>query len=573
MKRLLKTLTLAAIVGAAFTLQTSCGPDPVADDPELLVSTDLVGFGAEAGDRTIHIKTNVRWTISGAEALDWLTVTPSSGEGTGTIPVKVAVTANPLSQPRSATLTVTAGALTETVNVTQGYADVLDVENARIEDIPAEGATVEVKLKTSDAPTVAIGKDWITADGTGTPSGDYNTVLKFKVDPAISPIAREGTITFSVGEIEKSVTLVQSGVALTIPADAAGMDDDAVAMAAKMGLGWNFGNTMEPPGGEGSWGRTVSKRWVETVADAGFKSIRLPCAWDSHIIDRDTYEIDPAWLDRVAQVVTWCLEEDLYVMVNIHWDGGWLEEHPYYADQEAVNRQQKALWEQIAVRMRDFDQKLIFAGTNEVHHGYDAPRPENIEVQESFNQTFVDAVRSTGGKNAYRNLVVQGYNTNIDYTVQYMTMPDDNATGRLMTEVHYYDPYEFTIANDSNTKLVWGNRPEAPIPGPDSRKANWGDENFADGQFAKMKTNFVDKGIPVLVGEYGISIRTGLSAQDKADHDASNAYYVGYVTRAMVASGLVPMYWDTVGGGGLFDPATFEPLHPDILAEIMSAKQ
>lgn len=360
------------------------------------------------------------------------------------------------------------------------------------------------------------------------------------------------------------------------PPDATGMDEDAVSMAAKMSPGWNFGNTMEPPSGEGTWGRTVTRQWVAAVAAAGFKSVRLPCAWDSHIVDRATHRIDPDWLDRVAEVVGWCIDEDLYVMLNIHWDGGWLEEHPYYVDQTAVNAKQKALWEQIAVRMRDFDQKLIFAGTNEVHHGYDNPRPENIEVQLSFNQTFVDAVRSTGGRNAYRNLVVQAYNTNIDLAVQWLTMPDDSATGRLMAEVHFYDPYDFTIisSDDAGMKLVWGNLPEAPIPGPDGRKPTWGDEDFADAQFAKMKTNFVDKGIPVIVGEYGGSSRTTaggtpLSARDKADHDASYTYYIGYVTGAMMRAGLVPMYWDTVGGSGLFDPATLAPLHPDILEAIM----
>lgn len=323
------------------------------------------------------------------------------------------------------------------------------------------------------------------------------------------------------------------------PPDDTGMDDDAVSMAAKMGLGWNFGNTLEPPSGEGTWGRTVTRQWVATVAGAGFKSVRLPCAWDSHIVDRTTNRIDPAWLDRVAEVVGWCIDEELYVMLNIHWDGGWLELHPYYAYQTALNAKQRALWEQIATRMRDFDQRLIFAGTNEVHHGYDTPQPENIEVQLSFNQTFVDAVRSTGGRNACRNLVVQAYNTNIDYAVQWLTMPDDSASGRLMAEVHYYDdPWVF-------------------------------DEDFADAQFAKMKANFVDKGIPVIVGEYGGMSR---SEWDEADLDASYAYYIGYVTGAMKRAGLVPMYWDTVGGSGLFDPATLAPLHPDVLEAMMQHK-
>jgi endoglucanase len=239
-----------------------------------------------------------------------------------------------------------------------------------------------------------------------------------------------------------------------------------------------------------------------------------------------------------------------------------------------VNAQLAALWKQIAGRMRDFDQRLLFAGTNEVHHGWSGtPSAENIEVQHSFNQTFVNAVRGTGGRNAYRNLIVQAYSTNIDYAVQYFTLPRDTATGRLMLEVHYYDPWEFTImANDDpGLKLVWGNRAEAPVQGDDPRKPSWGDETFADGQFAKMKTAFVDKGIPVIVGEYSSTFRTGLG-DNQADHDASNVYYMGYVTRAMVANGLVPVYWDNGApgnGSGLFDRQTYETVHADVLDAII----
>lgn len=574
MKRLLLFFILA---GAVATMQATCG-NPSPPTPELSTSTERIVFGGDAGEQTFRIKTNVEWKITDVSSSSWCTVSPTSGEGTGNIPVKIAVTRNPVSEDRNATLTISAGGLTRTVTVTQGYLDVLEVEGTRIENIPPDGATVEVKLKTSNTPEVTIAKDWITADGAGTASGDYNTLLRFRIAATRLPMSREGTITFRVGSIEKIVTLVQTGQSMTIAPDATGMDDNAVAMAARMGLGWNLGNTLEPPGGEGTWNNpAVTRELIGAVASAGFKTIRIPCAWDSHIIDRETFLIDPVWLDRVAEVVGWCLDEGLYAMLNIHWDGGWLENHPYYANQAAVNRQQKALWEQIAVKMRDFDQRLIFAGTNEVHHDYNAPSAEHVAVQLSYNQTFVDAVRSTGGRNAYRNLVVQSYNTNIDYAVQYMEMSRDSAAGRLILEVHYYDPYEFTIipSDDRGLKLVWGNRSGAPVSGNDSRKPTWGDESFADAQFAKMKTGFVDKGIPVIVGEYGSTFRGGLSGRDATDHHASNVYYLGYVTGAMRAAGLVPVYWDngaTSDGSGIFNRNTGAVVHADVLEAMMKHK-
>src|SRR5690606_14500704 len=150
-------------------------------------------------------------------------------------------------------------------------------------------------------------------------------------------------------------------------------------------------------------------------------------------------------LERVKEVVDYCVDNNMYVVLNIHWDGGWLEENPTSSAQAAVNLKQKALWEQIAVYFRDYDEHLIFAGTNEVHADYGTPTNEHITVQLSYNQTFVNAVRSTGGRNAYRNLAVQSYNTNIQQAVNYLVMPQDVATKRLMAEVHYYDPFDFTL--------------------------------------------------------------------------------------------------------------------------------
>ncbi len=574
MKRILFIMSL--VVGLA-SVQASCGGD--AAEPKLSVSTHKLSFTHEVGEQTFIVTTNVGWSISGAEGVAWLNVDPASGKGTGATQVRVTAQLNPDLELRSATLTVTAGELIETIEVTQAYLDVLEVDSALIEGVSPEGGTVEVKIKSSGEPTVSIEGNWITADGTGTPSGDYNIVLKFRLAAFDGYAPRSGSVTLQAGAARNTVVIVQNAPDPGIPADDTGMTDDAVAMAAKMGIGWNIGNTMEPPAGEGTWNNPpVTRELIKMVADAGFKTIRIPCGWDSHIIDRSTHKLNPAWLDRVAEVVGWCLEEDLYVTINIHWDGGWLQDNPFYANQEEINRKMAALWKQIGVRMRDFDQKLIFSGTNEVQVNFGPPTNENLEVQESFNQTFVDAVRSTGGRNAYRNLVVQAYNTNIDNAVERMTMPEDSAERRLFVEVHYYDPYEFTImpGNDPNVKIVWGNRPEAPVEGADRRKANWGDENFADGQFAKMKRAFVDKGIPVIVGEYGGTFRTGLGA-DQADHDASNVYFLGYLTHAMVANGLIPVYWDngaTSGtpdseGSGLFDRRTYKAAHPKVLEAMM----
>jgi endoglucanase len=299
------------------------------------------------------------------------------------------------------------------------------------------------------------------------------------------------------------------------------------------------------------------------VRDAGFKSVRIPVAWAQYANGSDT--IAAFWLDRVAEVVRYARNADLYVVVNIHWDGGWMQ--PTFAAQAAANARITTFWTQIGNRLKDFDDRVMFAGTNEVMVTgvYTAPTAENCSVQNGFNQAFVNAVRATGGNNASRYLVVQSYNTNIDHAVSCnATLPTDSAAGRLMMEVHYYDPFNFTL-NTGSTIWQWGaiaTNPAATDP--------WGGEAHADAQFQKMKLNFVDKGVPVILGEYAASLRT--------EYDPTGIYrnyWNTYITRSAYQHGLVPMYWDNGypanHQSGLFNRAAATQAYPVTIGEIVAA--
>ena len=181
----------------------------------------------------------------------------------------------------------------------------------------------------------------------------------------------------------------------------------AQAVASQINLGWNLGNTLEAICGETAWGNPATNQaLIDAVKAAGFNAIRIPVSWNCHITDGST-TIPAAWMTRVKQVVDMAIAQNMYVIINIHWDGGWLQDHVTFADQPAVNARQDALWTQIANAFKTYDQHLLFAGTNEVHADYGTPTSEHITVQQSYNQTFVNAVRATGGNNASRTLVVQ----------------------------------------------------------------------------------------------------------------------------------------------------------------------
>lgn len=319
------------------------------------------------------------------------------------------------------------------------------------------------------------------------------------------------------------------------------MTSSATDLAAHIKLGWNAGNTLEASGGETAWGNPrITQALMNKVKALGFEAVRLPCAWDQYA-DKKTAKISETWLKRVKEVVQYCMNANLYVLLNIHWDEGWLERHVDAASKDAVVPKQKAFWEQIATTLRDFDQRLMFASANEP----DANSAAQADILLAYHQTFVDAVRSTGGKNAYRTLVVQAPNTNIDEAVSlWKKMPTDTASNRMMLEVHFYSPFQFALLESDQSwgKMFyyWGKGHQSAIE-PD-RNATHSDETYIDDQMLVMKQQFVSKGIPVILGEYGCMRRT--TPKDLPTHNAAVTYWMKYVTQQAVANGLMPFVWD-----------------------------
>ena len=345
-----------------------------------------------------------------------------------------------------------------------------------------------------------------------------------------------------------------------------GLDRSAMDVVNDMSPGWNLGNTFEATtswtggalwnnkgglGAETGWQDTkTSQAVIDFVKSLGFKSIRIPCAWAyGHISDASNYTIDAAWMARVKEVVDYCINDGLYVVLNDHWDGGWLEEK--MKDSNAANIAKnkgilKLLWTQIANAFKDYDEHLLFAGLNEP--GADNQASTNNLIQ--YNQTFVDAVRATGGNNAKRVLVVQGPSTNIDHTCNFMNgkMPNDIVPGKLAIEVHYYNPWQFWgMENDESWGKVfyyWGN---GNHHSGSTHNATWGEEKDMKDQLQKMKTYFVDKGYPVVIGEFGANWRdiSKLSNESQEKHNASiKAHYKELHRLCKEMGGMVPMTWD-----------------------------
>jgi len=515
-------------------------------EPKIDLTFQDLTFTGDATNNLLMIETNLDWTATVSDT--WCTLSVASGTK-GNAQIKISVSQNMTPSIRKAVITITAGALQKVVTVTQNTSDYIILNQTNF-SISSAGGDITLTAQSSVSNfTYTTNSDWITFKSTSTD----NTQQIFTLAENEQTVTRIGLIIYTAGNYKDTVTVEQTGKDFYIAPDATGMSSTAMQLAAKIKVGINIGNTLEATGGETGWGNPmITNDLIKAIKQNGFNAIRLPCDWNQYA-DQTTLIIKSSWLARVKQVVQYCVDNDMYVIVNIHWDGGWLENNCTVDKQVANNAKQKAFWEQIAITMRDFDEHVLFASANEPNVS-DATQ---MSVLMSYHQTFINAVRSTGGKNAYRVLVVQGPATDIAKTNSLMTgMPTDNIANKLMAEVHYYTPWNFcgmtADASWGNMFYYWGANNHSTTD--TAHNPTWGEESDLNALFLSMKTKFVDKGIPVIIGEFGAVTRSNLTGDALKLHLASRAYFFKYVNKQAIADGFLPFFWDT---GGLINRNTY----------------
>ena len=338
-------------------------------------------------------------------------------------------------------------------------------------------------------------------------------------------------------------------------------DNAAWKMFSLLGLGWNMGNHFDAfLSGEWAgdkalwpdetcWGCPKCTRATFTkVAEAGFKSVRIPITWLNTIGDAPDYRIDEAWMNRIVEVVGWARDAGLYVIINTHHDEDhyygnesmghrWLDIIDATADESvnaAIKEKIRGFWANVANTFKDEGDYLIFESFNEINDGKWGSSPDTDKqaaVLNQWNQVFVDAVRSTGGNNATRWLGVPTYAANPGLT-KYFIMPEDPA-GRTMLAVHCYDPYNYTLAAGL-PQQYWGEK---------NHKA--GDEDALRNVFVPLYDNFVAKGIPVYMGEFGCSMRD----YNKTKEWKNYLYYLAYFVQCSKSYGIPCFLWDNGNHG------------------------
>ena len=288
---------------------------------------------------------------------------------------------------------------------------------------------------------------------------------------------------------------------------------DTEAILEDMGLGWNLGNSLDATGGSGldtetSWSNPkTTQALIDKVKSLGFNTVRVPVSWGKHV-SGDNYTIDSAWLARVKEVVDYCYKNDMYVILNIHHDtksSASASGAGYYPRSSAYSSSEKfvtSVWSQMAEYFKDYDYHLIFETLNEprlIGTGYEwwfnkwsipSEVKDAIDCINRLNQKAVDTIRNTGSNNKGRLIMCPGYDASIDgATVSGFKLPTDISgnKNRIAVSVHAYSPYNFAMNVGSGSTSAYTS----------SIKSELRD------LFSTLKSNFRDKGIPVVIGEFG----------------------------------------------------------------------
>ncbi|HEY0944555.1 MAG TPA: cellulase family glycosylhydrolase, partial [Opitutaceae bacterium] len=311
--------------------------------------------------------------------------------------------------------------------------------------------------------------------------------------------------------------------------------------------GWNLGNTLDATPNETAWGNPLAtQELIQQIKAQGFKSIRIPVTWDTggRVGPAPDYTIDPAFLDRVQQVVDWSLDAGLYVMLNLHHDSGWVRAMP--TNHDAVLAKFNALWSQIAPRFRDYPRELHFESINEPEFDGVNDATKNALLHE-LNTSFFNIVRSTGGGNATRPLVLPSVVTNngqvfLDALLETITELNDP---NLIATVHEYGFWPFAV-NITGVTEFEGVAQEWTTSGID-----------------RVYDTLVSKGIPVIVGEIGLLSFGGFNG---AIERGEALQFFEHTMSYYRSKGMTYQWWDA---GNFFNRSTFQWNVPDIYDYMM----
>ncbi len=552
-----RTLLTFLTILASTALVYSCEEKPLPEPVKLAAVPAELVFDANGGTIDLSITSGIKPTVSCSDS--WISLQEGSYASNG-LKVSVKATANTGTTQRTTSIRVIGDKQSLMIPVSQDIARVKLTVNPTTVAFDRYGGDMTVTVTSSEQPTVSTSTAWCGVQA-GSIGSNRETTVTISAAANATTSSRSGSVTITCGKESVTVNLTEEAYSVSTASTTA-LTPEQVFNA--MGPGWNMGNHMDAVSngvsGETIWGNAkCTQATFDNVKKAGFKAVRICTTWTGHIGEAPAYRLEGKWLDRVAEIVGYAEKAGLVAIVNTHHDETyWLDISKAYnnnTQNEKVKDEIFCVWTQIARRFADKGEWLVFESFNEIQDGgwgwsaaFQANPDAQYKVLNEWNQVFVNAVRGAGGNNATRWLGIPGYAASPGFTITGLVLPKDYTNAnRLMVAVHDYDPYNYTL----NTPLVrqWGHTADK------DKRCSDADEEGVVAVFDNLKKAYLDKNIPVYLGEMGCSRH--------ADEDfVYQQYYMEYFCKA-AADRLLPMYlWDNGATGvgpekhGYFDHGT-----------------
>ena len=532
--RIIAQSILAALLIAA------CGPKIEPEPVKLVAQPSELTFDAKGGTIDLTLTSGIRPIVTCSES--WI----SLSEGTyasNSLRVSVTAAENVGSDDRSTSIRVIGEKQSLMIPVKQGVKQVPLAVDRNSVSFDRFGGKAVVTVTSTRQPSASSNAPWCGVE-VGTISANQETVVTLSAAANRTDSASNGTVTIECGNEKVSVNITREAFQPISTASATAITPETVFNA--MAPGWNMGNHMDAisngVASETVWGNDkCTQATFDKVKAAGFKAVRICTTWEGHIGAAPGYILEDKWLDRVAEIAGYAEKAGLVAIVNTHHDESyWQDISKAYnnaTQNEKVKDQIFCVWSQIANRFKDKGEWLVFESFNEIQDGgwgwsaaFQANPDAQYKVLNEWNQVFVDAVRSTGGNNATRWLGIPGYAASPGFTMKGLVLPKDyTSANRLMVAVHDYDPYDYTLKDPLVRQ--WGHTADN-----DKRCSDKDEENVV-AVFNNLRLAYLNRGIPVYLGEMGCSRHT--------DEDFPyQMYYMEYFCKA-AADRLLPMYvWD-----------------------------